>query len=487
MKQCSVYAGPARIGPVPDELYGGFVEHLGRNVYGGVYDPGDPSSDENGFRTDVMKCIRDLSMPVTRYPGGCYTDTWRWEDSVGPGEFRPVRLDPQWRQKEPHRFGLDEFIRWCRLVKTEPVITFNLSTRGILEAEELWEYCNFPGGTTLSDRRIRNGAKEPYNIRYWCLGNEIYGSAVGRRSAAEYAVLARETARIIRMHDPEAHLIVCGNPFDPDWNRTVLKECAPFVDFLSLHRMFDDRDGNYLLLPEVFAAEIRRAGALCEDVRRRLGLRHRIRIAVDEWILYDHKRRERPGEAWTVGPHLLEQDYTVTDALLAGALLSMFQNHCDKVALACIAQSVNVIAPIRTEKNGVLWKQSIYDPLRCSSRYGRGEALKCRTRGASAAGLYASSVWNPRRRELVFFLTVRAGTPVRVRLAWEGVPPLGAARAVSLHSCDLTKVNSPGSEELHAERFEDVRTVPGGAEAVLPPFSWTMIRFKQFSKNEVSS
>lgn len=478
MKQVRISLSPDRaVGPVAKEIYGGFVEHLGRNVYGGVYDPGDPRADADGFREDVIEFVRELDTPVTRYPGGCYTDGWRWEDGVGPQ--RPVRLDPAWGQREPNQFGLHEFMRWARKVNTEPVLTLNLSTRGILEGMELLEYCNFPGGTELSDQRANNGDPEPFNIRYWCLGNELYGRwEIGHKSAEQYAWLAGETAKAMRMLDPSVKFIFCGSPNDMDWNRTVLESCYDYVDFLSLHEVFNIKGGSpaeYLRSVDRFAARIAKAADVCESVRLLKGSGKRVKISVDEWIVWDFDRRTDPAEKWTVGPHLLEQDYTILDTLVTGEIFSMFHNFADTVALACIAQSVNVIAPIRTAPGGVSWKQGIFHPFRLTSRYGRGTALKVDAEG----DLYASAVWNAEENTLALFLVNRNLTdelPLTVEL--EKLDASEVVEATSLHCEDLDAVNTPDEEVLKPQALPDVALAGKTLTATLPPLSWNMIRIK---------
>ena len=482
MKKFNVVTTHEVIGSVAPEIYGGFVEHLGRNVYGGVYDPEDPTADENGFRRDVLKCIRELDMPLTRYPGGCYTDTWRWEDGVGPRELRPVRLDAAWMQKEPNTFGLDEFVRWARMAGTEPVVTLNLSTRGIQEAEELWEYCNFPGGTALSDRRIRNGAEKPHNIRYWCLGNEQYGTwEVGHKNAADYAKLARETAKLLKMHDRDLKIILCGNPYDMDWNRTVLSECYMYVDFISLHELFNNKlpRADYFRKVDAFGEKIREIAVCCEIERKRRNTDKRLKISVVEWIVWNLDRTRRPGEEWTVGAHLLEQNYTMLDALEEGSIFSLFHNNADVVGMACVAQSINVIAPIRTEKNGVLWKQCIYDIFRLNSRYGRGRALRCFVEsddfGQDPAPA-VSVIHDPAANTLTYFITVRSPDEIRFTAQPLQKGEGKILEAYSMHADDLSAGNGPGREILHAEKFRGARISGGALSVRLRPFSWNMIR-----------
>jgi alpha-N-arabinofuranosidase len=466
------------VGEIAPEIYGGFVEHLGRNVYGGIYLPEDPTADADGFRKDVMGLIKELNTPITRYPGGCYTDTWCWEDCVGPD--RPVRLDLAWEQKEPNTFGLHEFMRWARKVNTEPVITLNLSTRGIIEAGQLLEYCNFPGGTELSDRRRQNGADKPFNIRYWCLGNELYGDwEIGRKSAEQYGWLARETAKMMRKMDPEIKLILCGSPYDMEWNRTVLTYCYEYVDFISLHEVFNIQAGptaDYLRSIDGFKEKILKTAAVIEAVRLLKHSDRKVTISIDEWIIWDFDRRRRADEKWIVGPHLLEQDFTMPDALVAGELLSLFHNLADRVTMACIAQSVNVIAPIRTAPGGVSWKQSIFYPFSLTSQFGRGTALNL---ACGHDDLYGSAVVNHERDELVLFLTNRnLGEELPLHVEFEAMSGRTLVDTVSLHHSDPSVFNTPEKESLRPRKLSAAALETRSLKMRLPALSWNMVRIK---------
>ncbi|MBO5760352.1 MAG: alpha-N-arabinofuranosidase [Lentisphaeria bacterium] len=481
MQYCKFDVLPEKTGRAEKNLYGGFVEHLGRNVYGGVFDPADPCADENGFRKDTLALIRELDTPITRYPGGNFAHSWKWEDSIGPKEKRPVRLDDSWKQKETYQFGLDEFIKWCRLAGTEPMLTINLCTRGILEARELWEYCNFPSGTFLSDLRIANGHKEPYNIKYFCLGNEMNGSCeVGQRDAKAYAWIARETAKTLKRFDPEMKLIFCGA--DPEWNRIVVDECFEFMDYLSLHEVFNWKDGRkeYLSSMDVFGRKIDEAYAICEEIRLKHGSEKKIRISVDEWIVWDFDQRGKKEEEWTCGRHLLEQDYNMIDAVMQGALFSMFQNRCDKIALGCVAQSINVIAPIRTEKNSVIWKQSTFDPFKYNSLYGRGDVWKYEMQcDAKEEDLppAVSIVSNEAKRSLTVFVSVRSNKKLDLSCVFHSFPGAEFIEALTENNEDLTLVNTPGNEILQAKVFNGIEPTENGFHGVFPPYSWNMIRF----------
>src|SRR3954471_4110043 len=163
------------VGPINRRLFGSFVEHLGRCVYEGIYEPGHTTADEEGFRQDVIDLVRELGVTMVRYPGGNFVSGFRWEDSVGPKEDRPRRLNLAWHSTETNEVGLHEFASWLDKVGSELMLAVNLGTRGTLEALDLLEYSNISGGTALSDQRIANGATDAFGVKMWCLGNEMDG------------------------------------------------------------------------------------------------------------------------------------------------------------------------------------------------------------------------------------------------------------------------------------------------------------------------
>lgn len=464
------------IGKVSKLIYGGFVEHLGRNVYGGVFDPADPTADEDGFRTDSLNAIRELDTPITRYPGGCFSSSWLWEDGIGKN--RPVRLDPAWKQLEPNTFGLDEFMKWARKANTEPMLTLNVGQRTAIDAERMLEYCNFPKGTTLSDQRRANGAEEPYGIRYVCLGNEQYGSwECGQAEPEEYARRARECAKLCRNLDPNLKFILCGNGEDHEWNRKVLEICFDYVDYLSLHFGFYTpyEDERYFASLEKYSAFLDETAQICEQIRLARKSRKKISISVDEWIVWDSDKTPREGEEWTTGMHLLEQNYTMRDVLAIGGLFSLFHNHADTVGIACVAQSFNVIAPIRTEKNGVLWKQGSFYPFYYASHYGRGLALRL---GGTDTTLRGSVVYQPEMHEFTLFLMNYSHEEIDLSVRIEGFD-LSAqpVEAVTIHTEDEKLFNTPEYSPLTPKPLAGIAFAEGRVTGRLALRSWNCIRF----------
>lgn len=373
------------VGKVDDRLFGSFVEHLGRAVYGGIYEPGHPQADEMGFRKDVLELVKDLGISIVRYPGGNFVSGYNWEDGVGPRENRPRRLDLAWRSLEPNEVGVNEFVEWTRRAGTAPMMVVNLGTRGIDAARNLVEYCNHPAGSSWSDLRRAHGWPEPHKIKVWGLGNEMDGPwQIGHKTADEYGRLALEAGKAMRLVDPTIELVACGSsngqmPTFPDWERTVLEHTYDVADYISLHVYYGNEENdtaNFLAKSLDMDAFIKSVIATCDFVKAKKRSKKTMYLSFDEWNVWFHSHQESAKvQPWQVGPPLLEDVYTLEDALLVGSLLITLLRHADRVKIAAIAQLVNVIAPIMTRTGGGAWAQTIYYPLMHASKYGRGLVL----------------------------------------------------------------------------------------------------------------
>ncbi len=377
-----------RAGDVDRRLFGAFLEHLGRAIYGGIYEPGHPTADEQGFRQDVLELIRPLNVPIIRYPGGNFVSGYNWEDGVGPVTQRPRRLELAWKSIETNAVGTNEFAAWAKRAGAEVMLAVNLGTRGIDAARNLVEYCNRPGGTYWSDLRITHGVPEPHGIKLWCLGNEMDGPwQIGQKTADEYGRIATEAAKVMKWVDPTIELVACGSSHPrmstyPQWELTVLEHTYEHVDYISLHtyyRLNGDDLGTFLAQNLEMDEYIRTVAATCDFVRAKKRSRKRVHLSFDEWNVWYHSRerdqelyRTRP---WTVAPPLTEEQYTLVDALVVGCMLITLLKHADRVKIACIAQLVNAIAPISTVTGGGAWRQTTYYPFLHASRYGRGAVL----------------------------------------------------------------------------------------------------------------
>jgi alpha-N-arabinofuranosidase len=375
-----------QIGQVDKRIYGSFVEHLGRAVYGGIYEPDHPEADERGFRRDVADLVRELQVPIIRYPGGNFVSGYHWEDGVGPVELRPKRLELAWRTTEPNWIGTNEFVEWAKLVGAEVNMAVNLGTRGVDAARNLVEYCNHPSGSYYSDLRISHGYKEAHRIKTWCLGNEMDGPwQIGHKTAEEYGRLACETAKAMKWVDPAIELVACGSsnrrmPTYAEWEATVLDHVYDHVDYISLHTYYGNRDGdtgNFLARSLDMDHFIKEIKATCDYIKAKKRHKKTMFLSFDEWNVWYHSNdADRQLAPWSVAPPLLEDIYNFEDALVVGCMLITLLKHADRVKIACLAQLVNVIAPIMTVNGGPAWRQTIFYPYMHASLYGRGTALQ---------------------------------------------------------------------------------------------------------------
>jgi len=382
-----------QIGTISPRLYGSFLEHLGRAIYEGIYEPGSKFADANGFRTDVMKEVRDLGVPIVRYPGGNFVSGYHWLNGVGPKKDRPTVLDRAWNTLETNQFGTNEFVTWARAVGTEPLFGLNFGTGSAEDAAALVEYCNYPKGTKWSELRRAHGYEQPHNVKYWCVGNEMDGPwQIGHMPARDYGQKATDAARQMRAVDPTIKLVACGSsgPFMPtyiEWDCTVLEECYDVVDAISLHRYWGNSEetggdsSKYLAMNLAMDRQIEEIAAVCDVVRAQKRSAKQLFLSFDEWNVW---YRARGGDAANghgkTAPHLLEEPYNLEDALLVGGLANSLMRHADRVKLACLAQLVNVIAPIMTNEDGVL-RNTIYYPYAWALKYAHGASLSLAQEG----------------------------------------------------------------------------------------------------------
>ncbi len=370
-----------QVGTIDRRIFSGFLEHLGRAVYGGVYDPPNPLSDVQGFRRDVLKALKPLGMPLIRYPGGNFVSGYDWVDGIGPRDKRPARPDYAWKSVETNQFGTDEFMDWCHALGTAPMMAVNLGTGSTTSAGALLEYCNLPSGTFYADQRIKHGHAEPYAVKLWCLGNEMDGDwQAGHVPAEAYAQRASQASILMKGLDPSIQTVVCGSstsawPTYMHWDHTVLDYCWEYVDCISAHRYSENqRDDSAWYLAD--GIEVDRVlgdyQALLTYLRAIKRSKKQIAVAFDEWNVW-YREASNDGQR-QVAPHLLEEVYNLEDALVCAQYLNSFLRHADLVKVACLAQIVNVIAPILTNDQGLLI-QSIYYPFLLFSRYARGCSL----------------------------------------------------------------------------------------------------------------
>ncbi|TCR85795.1 alpha-N-arabinofuranosidase [Rhizobium sp. BK376] len=488
-----------RIADIDDRLYSAFLEHLGRAIYGGIYEPGHPTADADGFRQDVIELVRDLNSPYCRYPGGNFVSAYNWEDGVGPRSERPVRLDLAWRTRESNQIGVNEFVDWCKKANTKPMLAVNLGSRGLDAARNFVEYCNHPGGTYWSDLRRKHGWAAPHDVKLWCLGNEMDGPwQVGHKSAYEYGRLADETAKAMRGFDKSLELVVCGSSNSdmktyPDWEAQVLEQCYDSADHISLHMYFANREKNtlnYLAKAEKLDRYINTIGGVIDYIKAKKRSRKTIGISFDEWNVWYHSNQQDKDilarNEWPDAPHLLEDVYNFEDVLQVGGILNTFIRRSDRVRIACIAQLVNVIAPIMTEDGGPAWRQTIYYPLYFASKYGRGYALRLVTDGPTYDSdeaddvpyLDVSAVHDANSNAVTLFAVNRhPDTALDLDTRLEGFP---AARVVEQHEMthgNLAAVNTASQPNAVVPATTgDAKIEDGRLRATLKPLSYNVIR-----------
>lgn len=466
-----------QISTLDRNIFGSFLEQLGRAIYTGIYEPGSAHADSNGFRTDVMDEIRTLGVPIIRWPGGNFVSGYNWLDGVGPKKDRRPVLDRAWNTTDSNQFGTDDFIMWARQVGTEPLFGLNFGTGSVEMAVALVEYCNVDKGTRWSDLRRQNGYEAPHNVKYWCLGNEMDGPwQIGHMTAVDYGRKATDAARQMRAIDPSVKLIACGSsgPFMPtyiEWDRQVLEECYGVVDGISLHRYFGNAgetggdSSRYLAMNLAMDRQIEEIINVCDMVRGLKRSNKQLFLSFDEWNVW---YRQRGGDASNgyrkTAPHLLEEVYNLEDALLVGGLINSLLRHSDRVRVACLAQLVNVIAPLVTNENGVL-RQTIYYPYASALHNARGNVLSLMPEGPSyevprpgqpleAGGTpipglgrvpfldVAATYDEAGRTATVFILNRDLVKPRELEIVWQNLTPTKVASSLTITGTDLKAINT---------------------------------------------
>jgi len=501
MKAKIVLHNEFSIGETDRRLFGSFIEHLGRAVYSGIYEPGHPDSDEAGFRNDVADLVKELDISVIRYPGGNFVSGYNWEDGVGPVEKRPARLDLAWSTKESNRFGTNEFAAWAKKVNADVMMAVNLGSRGAQAAGNLVEYCNFPGGTYYSDLRRGHGVNKPHGIKLWCLGNEMDGPwQIGNRSAEDYGRLALEAAKTMKGIDPSIELAACGSSFARmpsfgNWEKTVLDHVYDHADYISLHMYAANKEkdtGNFLGRSLEMDSFIKDVAGICDLVKANKNSKKTVNLSFDEWNVWYHTvDTDAKIEKWQEAPPLLEDIYTMEDALAFGCMIITLLKNSDRVKIACLAQLVNVIAPIMTKKAGPAWKQTIFYPFLDVSCFGRGTVLRCPVivdkydsfEYSGIPYLEAIAVHNQKRSEVVIFAVNRnLSETIYLEAEISGFGETGIIEHSILCNKDLDAFNS-ASEEKVKPQVQAGGRVEGKAgnsqlSAILPPASWNVIRLK---------
>lgn len=487
------------VGEVDKRIYGSFIEHLGRAVYGGIYEPGHPTADKYGFRQDVAAMVKELQVPIIRYPGGNFVSGYNWEDGVGPVDKRPRRTELAWTTIETNEVGTNEFFTWAKEIGTEVMMAVNLGTRGADAARNLVEYCNHPNGTYWSDLRKAHGYSQPHNIKTWCLGNEMDGSwQIGSKTAEEYGRLACETAKVMKWVDPSIELVACGSSGSgmstfAQWEATVLEQTYDHVDYISLHTYYGNKDNdtlNFLARSMDMDAFIKSVISTCDYVKAKKHSKKKINLSFDEWNVWFHSNEaDKKLERWSIAPHQLEDEYNFEDALMVGSMLITLLKNADRVKMACLAQLVNVIAPIMTENNGTAWKQTIYYPYLHTSIYGRGTVLNTIVKSpkydakdfTDVPFIDATAVISEDEKEITIFAVnknMEEGITLDVEL--NGLGSFTVLEHIVLQHGDVKAVNTKQNPNNVIPQSNGNAVVEDGkVKASLGKLSWNVIRLKK--------
>ena len=476
------------LGQIDRRIYGSFIEHLGRAVYNGIYEPDHETADDQGFRQDVLELVKKLNVPIIRYPGGNFVSGYNWEDGTGDRSKRPKRMELAWGVTETNQVGIDEFQEWTKRANSQVMMAVNLGTRGPEEARNCVEYCNSSTDTYYANLRRQNGFEDPFGIKVWCLGNEMDGPwQMGAKTAEEYGRTAAEAAKLMKWTDPTIELVVCGSsgptmPTFGDWELKVLDHTYDYVDYISLHTYYGNPSNNtpeFLGQSLVMNDFIRTVASICDVVKAKKRSKKTVNLSFDEWNVWFHSHGVEI-EPWCQAPHQLEDVYTFEDALLVGCLLSTLQNNCDRVKMACLAQLVNVIAPIMTENGGKAWAQTIFYPFLYASAYGNGTTMRTLVNcGSYDAGslkdipyLETSVIYNQEENQLVVFAVNRSlEEDMELDLNLEGFETR-LKEHIELYQDDLKAVNTKDEETVSPA------SVPVSDRILLKKHSWNMLLLK---------
>ena len=483
------------IGKIDERVYGSFIEHLGRAVYDGIYEPGHPEADEKGFRKDVLKLVKDMKVPVVRYPGGNFVSGFNWEDSVGPVAERPARMDLAWKTTETNEVGLHEFHEWCKKADSQVMYAVNLGTRGPDAARNVVEYANHEGGTYYSELRKKNGAEKPLGIKLWCLGNEMDGPwQMCAKTADEYGRVAHEAAKMMKWVDPGIEVVVCGSsgvgmPTFGEWEYKVLSECYDDVDYVSLHLYYNNPHRNtadHLAASQDMDKFLKGVAAICDAVQAKKHSKKKVNLSLDEWNVWYHSN-EQDQEIYKTKPWgralpLLEDVYNFEDALLVGLTLITILNNADRVKIACMAQLVNVIAPIMSRKGGAAWAQTTYYPMMQTSTYGRGISLNARVECEKwdtahykdVPMVEAAAVLHDDEGVTIFAVNRDLENDAELELDLRAFGTYGKVEQTVMHHDDMDAVNTESNPDNVKPGAPVTKNVD--EKIVLPAESWNVIR-----------
>ncbi|MCL2579496.1 MAG: alpha-N-arabinofuranosidase [Oscillospiraceae bacterium] len=499
-----------KVAQTDPRLFGAFLEHLGRAIYTGIYEPGHPTADSMGFRRDVLALVEELGCSCVRYPGGNFLSGYEWTDGIGPRESRPKRLDYAWFTIESNQVGIDEFVDWSKKAKTDVMAAVNMGTGTIQSAGNMVEYCNFEKGTYWSDLRRKNGHKDPHNIKLWCVGNEMDGPwQTGQLDADDYGKKAKQACKIMKWVDPSIELVICGSsnssmPTYPSYDRIVLEHTYEHADYLSLHMYFHENQGQAGFLSSFLTMNdfIHTVASAADYVKALKRSKKTLHLSFDEWNVWyndpvrtqafsktDPVMGQNPaklGNYFDGPPHILENNYSMLDTLAFGGLMMSLVNNADRVKIACLAQLVNAIAPIVTKENGPVIRQGTFYPFKDMSMYGRGTVLQAvtdiptlETPNGDAPAVYTCIVNNEEKSECTVFALNIDQEDMMLSLDMRSLGEVEMIEHRLLKNEDLSATNTFADPDCISPTQGAV--LPGknsSPEVKIPALSWNVLRFR---------
>ena len=479
---------------IDDRIYSSFLEHIGSAIYGGIYDPGHPKADEDGYRLDVLEQIQRLRLPAIRYPGGNFTCSYNWEDTIGPASQRPARLELAWRQIEPNTFGIPEFMKWVKKTGADPIFAVNMGTRDIKDAAEIVEYFNIEKGTYFSDLRRSHGQEEPYGVKMWCVGNENDGPwQIARRRPDDYGWVVAESAKAMKRVDPSLELIAVGSSA-PDietfmeWDRQMLDAAYEYIDYVALHQYAYEREGQdletYFCRAADFEDQIHAMVSVCDYMKARKHSKKTLYLSFDEYNViapsvddyYEHME---------IGYPIFHVHFTMRHALLFGMLLMAIIRNSDRVRIACQSVLVNVSGLVNTDNGSGAWLNTTYYPMLHASLYGRGRVLYQEYAGPSyqnerygeVPAVDSIAVYREEEEEITVFAVNRTAEPVEFETMLHDFGRIEPIEHISMHHEDLEAVNNAENpDRVKPETLHDIACDKNGISCPLPAYSWNVIR-----------
>lgn len=484
-------------GTINRHIYGSFIEHMGRVIYSGIYEPDHPLSDANGFRMDVLEAVREMGVTCARYPGGNFVSNYNWIDGVGPHSMRPRRRELAWRSIETNEFGTNEYMKWASKSEVEAILCVNLGTQAIKNALNYLEYVNMPIGTKYSNLRKEHGFHDPYDVKLWCLGNEMDGTwQIGHKTAVEYGRIATETGRAMKMMDPSIQLIACGSSKSdmstyPEWDLEVLNHVYGIADYLSLHQYYGGQERGtaaFLAQAEDFEKYISTIRSAIEVQKARSGSNASMHISVDEWGVWaatpEAVTQEVNAAPWQIAPAISEQIYTMEDALLFASMLMTIVRNADIIKIGCQSLITNISACIMTRRGGEVWKQTIYYPFSYLANFAQGLVLKTPTeipQYKSGYGMTAVidtlAVWNVAMSEIVLFAVNRSDNEeAEFLLELQGFECQGVRQSITLTARDRRETNQQRHNAVIPKEISNTTLKYNQLRAKFPPLSFNMVR-----------